>query len=530
MQAHPIPQNVVSFEDRIFGPLTAKQFTIIAAGFSISFVMYMSPLPGSIKIPAVVLLVLISLAAGLVKINEMTLDTWLITFFGAIYSPTQFVWEKEIGASFLNVQINKRDKNVAPLPAQTQKIKQELYPTLFTEAESDETEQKFLASLDFNVPFTPSISPERKKKGKDDANLPEIAPQFAPLEEELKISIKRLEHTEIPTPKISLPPKEISHFKASPQKIPQPEVLPTRRQIIVEPEKGVQKQLASELNFNTDKPVISYNISGQIPKFMESLSATKVNRALKKEDIEKSDALSIKGEKVFTISEKLRRKLESNDLQIKRLEVLKIENKPDPPTPHISVEKLKETISSEKINSKIEKPKESPLLEKQKTQKELTPPTPLKPVLEKTPLPPLSIKPTPLPPSTSSKPVYKPLVTPPKTPTPPIKPNISQFIPNKNSQNRDFNPPQIPNIIAGIVRNIDQTVLANAIVLIKDSEKSPVRALKTNSLGQFAIITPLPNGKYYIEFEKEGCQFNPISLELKGETLSLLNIVAIQNK
>jgi len=68
MRAHPIPQNVVSFEDRIFGPLTAKQFSIIATGLSFAFVLYMSPLPGTFKIPAVVVVSLFSFAAGLVRL------------------------------------------------------------------------------------------------------------------------------------------------------------------------------------------------------------------------------------------------------------------------------------------------------------------------------------------------------------------------------------------------------------------------------------------------------------------------------
>jgi len=86
-------------------------------------------------------------------------------------------------------------------------------------------------------------------------------------------------------------------------------------------------------------------------------------------------------------------------------------------------------------------------------------------------------------------------------------------------------PPQIPNIIAGLIKDQNGSTLSNAIVLIKDENSTPVRALKTNKLGQFSIATPLPNGEYKLEMEKEGCQFKIIDLELKGELIPLLEIV-----
>jgi hypothetical protein len=74
----------------------------------------------------------------------------------------------------------------------------------------------------------------------------------------------------------------------------------------------------------------------------------------------------------------------------------------------------------------------------------------------------------------------------------------------------------------------DQLVrlLSDVIVVVKDETGTPVRALKTNPLGQFSISTPLSNGVYSIEAEKEGYKFGIIYQEVKGGVLPPLEIRA----
>jgi len=61
--------------------------------------------------------------------------------------------------------------------------------------------------------------------------------------------------------------------------------------------------------------------------------------------------------------------------------------------------------------------------------------------------------------------------------------------------------PQTPNMVVGVVKDPGRKILPNIIITIKDALGTPVRALKTNKLGQFAIATPLQNGNYVLEFE-----------------------------
>lgn len=74
----------------------------------------------------------------------------------------------------------------------------------------------------------------------------------------------------------------------------------------------------------------------------------------------------------------------------------------------------------------------------------------------------------------------------------------------------------IPNIINGIVTDSANNYLEGAIVVTHDKQGLPVRALKTNKLGQFVAATPLPNGEYTITFEKENFLFDTIKLTLNG--------------
>jgi hypothetical protein len=84
----------------------------------------------------------------------------------------------------------------------------------------------------------------------------------------------------------------------------------------------------------------------------------------------------------------------------------------------------------------------------------------------------------------------------------------------------------IPNAVNGIVTDEKGALLQGAIIIIKDHEGNPVRALKTSRLGQFLAATPLPNGPYTIEIEKENLEFDIIEINLNGSPISPIEIRA----
>ena len=83
-----------------------------------------------------------------------------------------------------------------------------------------------------------------------------------------------------------------------------------------------------------------------------------------------------------------------------------------------------------------------------------------------------------------------------------------------------------PNSINGIVKDNENKLIANAVVIIKDIAGHNLRALQTNQLGQFLVTTSLQNGTYYIEATKSGYTFPVIQVELTGKQVAPVVLTA----
>ena len=89
-----------------------------------------------------------------------------------------------------------------------------------------------------------------------------------------------------------------------------------------------------------------------------------------------------------------------------------------------------------------------------------------------------------------------------------------------------------PNLIAGIVKDARGNVLPNILIEIKDKDGNPVRAFKTNGLGQFVSATRLLNGTYHIELEDPRTQhkFDIIEIVANGTMLDPLEIISVDQR
>ncbi len=83
-----------------------------------------------------------------------------------------------------------------------------------------------------------------------------------------------------------------------------------------------------------------------------------------------------------------------------------------------------------------------------------------------------------------------------------------------------------PNIINGIVTDSLGNYLEGVIVVTHDRQGLPVRALKTNKLGQFLAATPLPNGMYNIVLEKDDLIFDELEIKLDGQVIPPIRVSA----
>ncbi|MCX6793752.1 MAG: PrgI family protein [Candidatus Gottesmanbacteria bacterium] len=95
MEQHPVPQNVTTFQFRLIGDMTLKQFGCLVGGAIVAYIMYKLPLPFFFTWPLAVLSAVGGFGLAFVPIEERPMDVWVLSFFKSIYSPTQYVWKKQ---------------------------------------------------------------------------------------------------------------------------------------------------------------------------------------------------------------------------------------------------------------------------------------------------------------------------------------------------------------------------------------------------------------------------------------------------
>lgn len=327
MEQHPVPQQISSYEFRLVGDMTLRQFFQVGGGCVIALIFYASRLPWYLKWPFVFLFALLGVAAAFLPLEERPLQTWILAFFKAVYSPTQYLWRKKPKTPEFLEKRPSIPKAAPParVPADRTKLTEYLETLPVPKSPLDQKEEGFVNQIQnlFSLTSLP----------------PSVAPEVKPLPEEEKpagIKIRKL-----------------------------------RGPFVVE-------------------------VEGKVPTEMPRI---------------------------------------------------------------------------EEVPQVAPMPKISPLT---------------KPIREKKPTTPAKFFP--------------------EIPMP--------------------EPPSIPNILVGMVFDQEGKIVENAIMEIRDNEGNPVRALKTSKLGQFRIATPLANGTYEIETEKEGLKFDIVKVSLTGEVIQPIEIHA----
>lgn len=92
--------------------------------------------------------------------------------------------------------------------------------------------------------------------------------------------------------------------------------------------------------------------------------------------------------------------------------------------------------------------------------------------------------------------------------------------------------PDVPNLLTGIVKDPRGNTLPNILIEVKDPDGNPVRAFKTNGLGQFAAATQLANGVYTITFEDPGGKnkFDTVEIPVTGMIISPLEVISADER
>lgn len=142
MRQHPIPQNVLDIEFKLFTRFTLKEFAYLALGLGTGgiFIYFTvrGDIPGIVGIPIFVILAGIGAFLALVPINDQPADKAITNFFAAINKPTQRVWlnqalrEQRLKPVISSVEDSKK-KVIGTTGIGTQQKQQ-----IFTEAPGDD--------------------------------------------------------------------------------------------------------------------------------------------------------------------------------------------------------------------------------------------------------------------------------------------------------------------------------------------------------------------------------------------------------
>ncbi len=95
MEQHPMPRQITSFEFKLVGFLTLKQFIYLVVFIPSGFVIFkLIPIP-LINILFAIIIGGVGVALAFVPINERPLDVWIKNISKRLTSPTQYIYHKK---------------------------------------------------------------------------------------------------------------------------------------------------------------------------------------------------------------------------------------------------------------------------------------------------------------------------------------------------------------------------------------------------------------------------------------------------
>ena len=95
MEQHPIPRQITTFEFKLIGFLTIKQFIYLVVSIPIGLlIIYTFPIP-ILNFFLGIIVVLIGVAFAFVPINDRPMEIWIRNLIKRLTSPTQYFFKKQ---------------------------------------------------------------------------------------------------------------------------------------------------------------------------------------------------------------------------------------------------------------------------------------------------------------------------------------------------------------------------------------------------------------------------------------------------
>lgn len=153
MERHPVPQNIMDVEFKLFGALTIKQFAYAAGGFVVALLFYFSGFPDLVKWIFIGISILGGLFLSVMKINGQPSTVWVSNFVLSMFEPQERLWRKTpVIPDILKEDKTGQSKSVDALDSIISRRKLESMPVLpLANTEIPESEKKLIAEEDSSL-------------------------------------------------------------------------------------------------------------------------------------------------------------------------------------------------------------------------------------------------------------------------------------------------------------------------------------------------------------------------------------------
>ena len=547
MENHPIPQDVTGFKFRLIGSMTVKQFLYVLAGGILACVSYVLPFSIGIRIPLVVFFGGLGAALAFVPIEGRPMDVMMINFLKTIPAENMYIYRKR-GAEALIASYFTPSHVITALAQKedTQselEAKREILRNTLRLSRSYRPDEKDVATLSnissyFGAPQTetPMTPPSPVQRSADAIPQGTVNKQPFRVEIQEEVDQKELDAekkiNEVLTQELSAKteqPAPTPDMVVLKKKVPQTTPSEGARNVA-----GVTNEVDSAPASVTVQNVWQTTIQ---PRMSTQPSLTAPSKTEPKQEIGTPPQVTPKpvAKNSDASDEALRMALE---------EIQKIETSPAP----IKIEPVKK-IEESTIPQEKERPPSTHMGAGSSSQRATLTPPPPKPIQQEdrqeksvaseytnpvskqippTQPSPIQEQPAPLAETSVVSPIQRSFQT--------IKPDESSHVhvvAAADQLKAGFPQlPDIPNIVLGIIKDPRGKVLPNILVEIMNNQGTPLRAFKTNALGQFTAATPLANGEYDVVLEdgRKINEFENIHITLDGTIFQPLEISSVDDR
>ncbi len=540
---HAVPQNVMSVDFKLIGDLTMRQFAYVFIAGILAYLSYVFFI-GIFRWPLVFLIAFTGVGFAFIPVQERGMDEWIVNFFKAMYMPTQRIWKKEptIPSAFMYDDLATLKQELITLAPTSSRRKLEEY--LRYQTTEEEVDPLDIPEKEYAQKVRDAY-PSYKKKSSAGATAfsrssygvaavgvqpASVAVVEAPAPAVVGVQMGQEEGILVETPKAASITPEKQELKEQTAT-----VLEKRKNAGLfhlfrakEAQKAREEARAKRTQDVTAVPLSQGALSGTVSLSPMTPDMHSGRRFINLLPSQGELILPIRGERVLRTSEEISVEESINDKALKLQSLLrKIKDEegiksPKPIAAPITVVQKKEQEAQE-VHDEAKN-----VVGKLKTQSEELTDEIIR--LRKN----IQVTSSPGTGSDTQTRLLKNLESKQQAVEEnyrvlsrgiqSLKSTPSGDTAGSSTLNLDNYPTDRmePNTLHGVVKGSEGKVLTDVLLIVKNEREEPVRALKTDSLGRFELLSKLSNGKYSIEVKPSDemkLSFEKISVELKGEVV-----------